>query len=92
MMQKQLASSLTMVVPKYAKRPKATPGSGHGCGSPPRLQLPPLWMYSMGKKRTHSTAPPRHIGKLRSRQHKSGNKYPFNKADELGTHRYYIQH
>lgn len=92
-MQKQLASALTMVVPKYARRPKPTPGKGHGCGAPGCQRVPPLWMYSMGKKKCLETAPPRPIGKLRSyKTYRKSDKKPFNHPDELGTHRYYLPH
>lgn len=91
-MQKQLASALTMTIPKYSRRPKPTPGKGHGCGAPPRQTLPPLWMYSMGKKRTHSTAPLRPIGKMRGQKTPPNTSMPFNRATEDGTHRFYIHH
>ena len=48
-MQSQLESAFKMVVPKYAKRSKPTPGKGHGCGCPPRRTLPPLFTTSCFK-------------------------------------------
>ena len=90
MMQKQLASALTMNIPKYARRPKPTAGKGHGCGAPPRTTLPPLWMYSMRKKHTHSTAPHHPIGRMRGHRAHHNKTHAFNKADEAGTHRFYI--
>ena len=92
-MQQQLASALKETVPRYARRPKSTPGKGHGCGSPPRRTLPPLWMYSLGTQRPPH--PPVHRD-IRHRktdyygQRRSQPKLPFNQADEIGTHRYYL--
>ena len=60
-MQKQLESAQKMVITKYNKPIKPTPGKGVGCGHPPTTTLPPLWMYSKAKKCTLSQAPPRNI-------------------------------
>lgn len=92
-MQQQLASALKETVPRYARRPKPTPGKGHGCGSPPRRTLPPLWMYSLGTQRPPHPPVHREIRHRRTDYHgqrKSNRNEPFNQADEIGTHRYYL--
>lgn len=88
-MQSQLEAALKMTVPKYAKRPKPTPGKGQGCGSPPRRILPPLWMYSMATQKPKPSIPPRDITH-KSRHKHNTIKFKHNYADEIGTHRYHL--
>ena len=89
-MQNQLASAFKMEIPKYARRPKPTPGLGQGCGSPPRTILPPLWMYSMGTQQPKPTVPAKQLPPKRNNGLKGKNKFRKNYSDEIGTHRYYI--
>ena len=89
-MQQQLASAMTMPIPKYAKRTKPTPGKGQGCGCPPRHTLPPLWMYSLATKGHRPMAPPRPQVPKRNHCRETKLKFRKNYADELGTHRYYL--
>ena len=94
-MQQQLAAGLREAIPKYAKRPKPTAGSGHGCGAPPRRTLPPLWMYSLGTQRPPHRPVHREIRRRKTdhlgQRHSRNGLRPLSYADEIGTHRNYIQ-
>ena len=89
--QEQLTSSFKMVKPKYAISPKPTAGKGQGCGSPPRRTLPPLWMYSMATQRPKPSVPPTQLPPRRHPRTRAANKFRQNYADEIGTHRIYLQ-
>ena len=65
-MQRQYEAAFREVVPRYALRPKPTPGKGQGCGAPPRHTLPPFWMYSLATQKSRPRVPPRiSIGRKR---------------------------
>jgi hypothetical protein len=91
-MQEQLAAGLRETVPRYARRPKPTAGRGHGCGSPPRRILAPLWMYGLGTQRPPHPPVHREITHRRTGHHRPNRPRPFNHADEAGTHRIYLPH
>ena len=87
-MREQYAAAFRHPVPKYALPRKPTAGKGQGCGAPPRRTLPPLWMYGLGTQRPKETVPAREITR---RHRKYDARDRFNYADEIGTHRMYIQ-